>query len=377
MNSKPSIVDLFCGCGGFGLGAELAGFRTIAAIDIEPNLLSSYRLNFPNTKVVEGNISQINSDFWRDIIGQNQPDGVIGGPPCQGFSRMGKRDQSDERNQLIFEFYRQVNILQPKFFVMENVEGIFDPYGAEILSSALKTLKAPYEILGPFLVDAADFGAATRRRRAIVVGYLPDEIETLNLDLFTSSYTSERVTIRDAISDLPGPIESSKSSGQFGLAKLPGHEARISSYAQRARLLPKDGMGWDKAIEWMQKGRVTGFFSTRHTPAVRQRFENVEQGKVDSTSKYPRLKWDGISPTLRAGTGSDRGSFQAVRPIHPDEPRVITVREAARIQGFPDWFVFHPTKWHSFRMIGNSVSPVVSTHILSKILSAMSLKMAA
>ena len=127
----------------------------------------------------------------------------------------------------------------------------------------------------------------------------------------------------------------------------------------------------------MQQGLVTGFFSTKHTAAVEQRFSNVEQGKVDRISKYPRLKWDGISPTLRAGTGSDRGSFQAVRPIHPDDPRVITVREAARIQGFPDWFIFHPTKWHSFRMIGNSVSPVVSTHLLSKILSAMNLKMAA
>lgn len=377
LNSNPSIVDLFCGCGGFGLGAELAGFRTIAAVDIEPNLQSSYRLNFPSTKVVEGDISQIDNDCWRDIIGRNRPDGVIGGPPCQGFSRMGKRDQDDARNQLIFEFYRQVNILQPKFFVMENVEGIFDPYGAEILSSALKTLKAPYEILGPFLVDAADFGAATRRRRAIVVGYLPDEVARLNLELFTHSCTSERTTIRDAISDLPGPIQSSKSGGQFGLAKLPEHTGELSSYARSARELPVDGMGWDKAIKWMQEGHVTGFFSTKHTPVVRQRFESVEQGKVDPISKYPRLKWDGISPTLRAGTGSDRGSFQAVRPIHPDNPRVITVREAARIQGFPDWFVFHPTKWHSFRMIGNSVSPVVSKHILSKILSAMSLKIAA
>ncbi|WP_120502548.1 DNA cytosine methyltransferase [Roseovarius sp. EL26] len=377
MNSAPSIVDLFCGCGGFGLGAELAGFKTVAAIDIEPNLQSSYRLNFPNTKVVEGDISQIDNDCWRDIIGSNRPDGVIGGPPCQGFSRMGKRDQSDKRNQLIYEFYRQVNILRPKFFVMENVEGIFDPYGAEILSSALKTLKAPYKILGPFLVDAADFGAATRRRRAIVIGYLPDEIATLNQDLFTHPYSSDRTTIKDAISDLPGPIETGKLSEQFGLARLSAGGAELSSYARRARSLPKNGMGWNKAIEWMQDGRVTGFFSTQHTPVVRQRFENVEPGKVDSISKYPRLKWDGISPTLRAGTGSDRGSFQAVRPIHPDDPRVITVREAARIQGFPDWFVFHPTKWHSFRMIGNSVSPVVSTHILSKILSAMSLKIAA
>ncbi|MCK4862010.1 MAG: DNA cytosine methyltransferase, partial [Rhodobacteraceae bacterium] len=205
MNSMPSIVDLYCGCGGFGLGAELAGFRSIAAVDIEPKLQSSYRLNFPNTKVVEGDISQIDKDSWRDIIGTIRPDGVIGGPPCQGFSRMGKRDQSDKRNQLIYEFYRQINILNPKFFVMENVEGILDSYGAEILASALKTLKSPYVILGPFLIDAADFGAATRRRRAIVVGYLPDEIGPISLDALVQPVYSKRTTIWDAISDLPNP----------------------------------------------------------------------------------------------------------------------------------------------------------------------------
>src|SRR3546814_16995927 len=91
------------------------------------------------------------------------------------------------------------------------------------------------------------------------------------------------------------------------------------------------------------------------------RFIETAQGKVEPVSHYPKLAWSGQCPTLRAGTGAEKGSFQAMRPIHPTQPRVITVREGARLQGFPDWFMFHPTKWHSFRMIGNSVSPIVST----------------
>jgi DNA (cytosine-5)-methyltransferase 1 len=114
-------------------------------------------------------------------------------------------------------------------------------------------------------------------------------------------------------------------------------------------------------------GTFTGQQATFHTAAVVKRFESVQPGKMDKIGRHPRLDWLGQCPTLRAGTGSDRGSYQSVRPIHPDMPRVITVREAARLQGFPDAHIFHPTVWHSFRMIGNSVSPVIAKAIFSAI----------
>jgi DNA (cytosine-5)-methyltransferase 1 len=111
----------------------------------------------------------------------------------------------------------------------------------------------------------------------------------------------------------------------------------------------------------------TGHRRTAHTREVIKRFKKVKQGGVDPIGRHPRLSWSGQCPTLRAGTGNDRGSFQSVRPIHPEENRVITVREGARLQGFPDRFRFHPTVWHSFRMIGNSVSPIISKAIFSLI----------
>ena len=97
-----------------------------------------------------------------------------------------------------------------------------------------------------------------------------------------------------------------------------------------------------------------------HKPEVASRFAAVKPGTLDKVGRHPRLAWDRQCPTLRAGTGADKGSRQAVRPLHPEEPRVITVREAARLQGFPDRHLFHPTIWHSFRMIGNSVSPIIA-----------------
>lgn len=104
-----------------------------------------------------------------------------------------------------------------------------------------------------------------------------------------------------------------------------------------------------------------------HKADVVRRFATVMPGKMDTVGRHPRLAWDGQCPTLRAGTGADKGSRQAVRPLHPEEPRVITVREAARLQGFPDQHLFHPTIWHSFRMIGNSVSPILAEAVFRAI----------
>lgn len=370
-SERATLIDLFCGCGGFSLGAELAGFRSLAAIDIDPVLQSGYRKNFPNTKAIEGNVSEILKSDWRQLIGNVRPDGIIGGPPCQGFSRIGKRSKDDPRNSLIHHFYRHVDELHPKFFVMENVEGLLDEENCDVLMSAIEQVSGRYQILGPLVVNAAHFGAATKRRRVIVVGYDREDCDPLSVEQLLPN-PGQLATVRDAIGDLPTPIEDAGRTDAFGWAKYPsGLSRRLSNYARTLREAPPEGLGWIEAIQWHKKGFVSGLYSTRHTEAVARRYAMTEGGKSDPVSKSYRLEWSGQCPTLRAGTGSEKGSFQAVRPLHPAESRVITVREAARMQAFPDWFVFHPTKWHSFRMIGNSVSPSVSFGILSKILNVV------
>ena len=124
--TAPTVVDLFGGCGGFSLGAELAGFHSLAAIDIDPTLQSGYRRNFPSTRAVQANIVDLDGAAWRQIIGKTRPDGLLGGPPCQGFSWIGQRRRDDPRNTLLHHFYKQVAILRPKFFIMENVEGLLE-----------------------------------------------------------------------------------------------------------------------------------------------------------------------------------------------------------------------------------------------------------
>lgn len=365
MSSSPTIVDLFCGCGGFGLGAELAGFKTIVAVDIDPTLQSAYKKNFPETHVLNGDLSQLNEESWRIMLNGAEVDGVIGGPPCQGYSRMGKSDKKDPRRTLLGHFFRNVNIINPKFFIMENVEGLMDKKNVYELKNALKILDKKFTVLKPMIIDSSLFGAPTKRKRVILIGYNPQVLPPLVVDDFLPEIPLS-ATVLDAISDLASPIAQSKDKEDFGWREYPECN-ELSTYAKRMRALPRNGLGWNEALKKLSAGIASGYFNTTHMPSVAKRYAETEPGMVDKISRAKKLSWNGLCPTLRAGTGTDKGSHQAVRPIHPEQPRVITVREAARLQGFPDWFIFHPTKWHSFRMIGNSVSPIVSEAILSKV----------
>lgn len=368
----PTIVDLFSGCGGFSLGAHLAGFQSVAALDIDENLQSAYRRNFPRTTAVQASVAEIGPNDWSQLIGRHRPDGVIGGPPCQGFSPIGKRQKDDPRNSLIGHFFRQVAALQPKFFVMENVAGLVNPENRPLLEAGIASLPSRYTVLQPVIVNAASWGAATHRRRVIVVGYDSSEMDPVR-DVELGGQIPN-ATVRDAISDLAEPIPD-EGNGGFGWASY--RCEATSEYARRLRTAPPPGLGTPEARQRLETGQVSGMFETRHLPRISARYASIEGGKSDPITKSYKLRWDGICPTLRAGTGSDRGAFQAVRPLHPEVGRVITVREAARLQGFPDWFTFHAAKWHSFRMIGNSVSPIVSEHLFDLLSPKLSLRLAA
>lgn len=368
---KPGmkVVDLFCGCGGFGLGAKQAGFDVVVAVDIDPTLQSAYKKNFPSTNVITRDLSKMARSDWDVLLEDQAIDGVIGGPPCQGYSRIGKRDINDPRRTLLGHFFRTVNLISPKFFVMENVEGLLDEKNKEELYGAIALADKKYTVLPPMVVDASNFGAPTKRKRVVVIGFDPKE--TPGLDLINFELISlPKVTVKDAIWDIGEPISQQRNGTCFGWAPYRDSDV-ISNYALKMRKKPQDGIGWANAIQKLAQGLISGNFDTVHSPSVRSRYKSLLPGSTDPVSRSKKLEWKGVAPTLRAGTGSDKGSHQAVRPLHPRIPRVITVREAARLQGFPDWFCFHHTKWHSFRMIGNSVSPLVSEEILKKVLQTL------
>ena len=343
------VVDLFSGCGGFSLGARNAGCDLVLSFDIDPILTSSYKMNFPRGNLVLGDVSALSGESCMEMAGGNI-DGIIGGPPCQGFSSIGKRLKSDPRRNLLTHFFRIVSEIQPKFFVMENVKGLIQNHSVGLLKKSLDIVRNDFDLTEPMVLDAAEFGAATKRPRVFVFGFRRD----MNLcfsDKYLDRYRSRPATVREAISDISEATEFGFDEQGFDVWKLK-YSSKLSRYARGLR---------------STTARFTGNTSTKHTDAVRNRFALVEQGKTDKVGRHPRLSWNGQSPTLRAGTGSDRGSFQSLRPIHPEENRVITVREAARLQGFSDEFRFHPTIWHSFRMIGNSVAPTLATAALSAV----------
>lgn len=356
------VIDLFAGVGGMSLGAAKAGFTLAGAVELDPIAIETHQQNFPNSAHLKCDVSSLKGDdLKRELkLKRGELTGIIGGPPCQGFSSMGRRDIEDPRNSLFIHYFRLVGELQPDFFVAENVLGILDSKYDKIRKEALSLLEKKYILLQPITISAKDLGAPTTRTRVFFIGVKKSHkaIATkIKFGLQLEKYNF----VKDALLGLSDEVS-------FNEEEWVSTEKHKDSYiAKISRLIP-EGVGDPESIErFLLKSEVSGMVGTRHTKEVIQRFEMVLEGQTDKVSRAPRLRQNGFCPTLRAGTNKDRGSYQAVRPIHPTQHRVITPREAARLQGFPDWFQFHKTKWHSFRQIGNSVSPIVSEHILRQI----------
>lgn len=361
------VIDLFSGVGGMSLGATLAGCSLAGAIELDPIAISTHEVNFPNSKHLKSDISALSGKVILEEFKLKQKDltGIIGGPPCQGFSSMGKGDIDDPRNSLFLHYFRLIKELQPEFFVAENVPGILRPKYDNIRENAFSQVEDKYEILEPIVLSAKDLGVPTTRTRVFFIGFRKGSFYRLNKDDFAIANINNNY-VGDALLGLPAQVNIDGSEWTE-INKIKGHY-----YTQMLSNNLPEGVGNPDAIaRYLNRNEVSGMMGTLHTKEVIQRFSAVVPGSSDRISKAPRLKIDGYCPTLRAGTGSDKGSFQAVRPIHPSESRVITPREAARIQGFPDWFQFHNTKWHSFRQIGNSVSPFVSQFLLRRIIEKL------
>ena len=366
----PNIIDLFAGAGGLSLGAARAGFDVAAAVELDPFAIATHIKNFPESVHLAQDVSKLSGNELLQLaqVPQGGLDGLIGGPPCQGFSTMGRRDVADLRNNLFDHFFRLVAETRPAFFLAENVPGILDPQYDEIRNHAFAHIdRDTYNILPPIEVKASRYGAPTVRTRFFFFGYDPNRFNgEFNIGHFAPLPGTTPIFVETALTGLPTHIDSKWISEEDGWRSI--EDVGKGYFFDRATNSVPAGIGDLISLErYFGYGKVSGCMGTRHCDKVKERYGALKYGQVDKISKSVRLNPSGFCPTLRAGTGKDKGSYQAVRPIHPYSPRVITPREAARLQGFPDWFVFHRTKWHSFRQIGNSVSPLVSEHILSAI----------
>ena len=363
------IIDLFSGAGGFSLGAIQAGAQVAVCVDCDDDLTSSHRHNFKDIPFLKRDLAETAPATLLNEAGLRSKTitGIIGGPPCQGFSAIGRRDVDDPRNTLVARFFEFVRAIRPGFFIFENVPGLLSERFTRVVDAAVELIPDDYDVVGPIVLNARDFGVASNRARVVLLGVPTGKGSSLGRAIKRNMKAAP--TVQEAFEGLP-PLNEAVAGNGFGWRSLSiGDWDGMCTYARSLREAPPQRHAVAEFILTAHgERRVSGFQTTRHSAAVIKRFQAVEPGQFETISKYQRLRLDSPAPTLRAGTGRDRGCYQAARPIHPTEPRVIGVREAARLQGFPDWFVFHTTKWHSFRMIGNSVSPPMAKRLVGSCL---------
>ena len=367
--SRPIGIDLFAGAGGMSLGFEQAGFDIAAAVEIDPIHCATHEYNFPHTETICASVIDLTGEEIRrrSKLGSQDVDVVFGGAPCQGFSLMGKRAFDDPRNHLVFHYVRIVKELNPKYCVFENVKGLTLGQHAQFLSELIEALdNAGYDVLTPYQVlNAADYGVPQDRRRLFLIGTRKDlkapQYPTVN---------SSRTTVWDAIGDLPNADDFTILSHTDA---VPVQWTTTSSYGRRLRGFETDPLdyGYQRKFD---PNVLTCSPLTEHTQLSKDRFAATLQGKTETVSRFRKLEPNGLCNTLRAGTDSARGAHTSPRPIHPLFPRVITVREAARLHSYPDWFRLHATKWHGCRQIGNSVPPLLARAVASEIIKAQGVK---
>lgn len=380
MNDRPIGIDLFAGAGGMSLGFEQAGFDIAAAVEIDPIHAAVHHFNFPETAVLARSIVGLTGKELRDRagIGRRAVDVVFGGPPCQGFSLIGHRMLDDSRNQLVKEFVRLVDELGAKSFVFENVKGLTIGKHRAFLESLIDVFEdAGYRVRIPWKVlNAINYGVPQDRQRLFLLGAkkgvrvpdYPRESSTTEDDLFARNGLNATPTCHQALGDLP---DVEQSDELMTSDSMPYHsDGVLSDYARELRCETDEAWHFGHARNW-QPDMLTSSMRTVHTDISRKRFAATPEGEIEPISRFFKLARTGVSNTLRAGTDSARGAFTSPRPIHFKFPRCITVREMARLHGYPDWFRFHVTKWHGARQIGNSVPPPLARAVASSIIQAL------
>lgn len=362
-SGRPIAVDLFCGAGGMSLGFEEAGFTIAAGVDHDPIHARTHERNFPSCRTLACDVADLCGDEICEAadIPSEEIDVVIGGPPCQGFSMIGKRKKDDPRNLLLYEFARIIEELQPRYWVMENVKGLMIGAARSVMWSFLRRVrKAGYAIVEPLQVlNATDYGVPQRRKRVFIIGYKPSLSAPSYPTRATNATAKNKIscpTVWDAISDLHLLDDCDE------LLREDTYHGELDIGTEYSRILRGEiDDPYDHSLKRDSKCRVlTGCRRSAHTKETVDRFTKTAPGSYEPTSRFYRLTKDGASNVLRAGTGRSYGGFTAPRPIHPVMPRCITVREAARLHSFPDWFQFDSTIWHGFRQVGNSVPPFLA-----------------
>jgi len=363
---RPTVLDVFAGVGGLNLGFEQAGFDVAAAIEIDPVHAATHEFNFPLCRMHCADATRISgAAIGRELSAPI--DVIVGGAPCQGFSMIGKRALDDPRNGLVKHFLRLVVELEPTVFVLENVRGLTVGKHRQLLDELAVAFEAAgYSVRLPWQVlNARHFRVPQDRQRLFLLGARGAMAPRYPI----ADILAAMPTCQDALDDLPDAerFDELVSSDSVHIGEPP---PVLSAYAREMRCL--DGSAWHYGYEREWDSQImSASLRTAHSEISRRRFRNTRPAAVEPISRFYKLAADGVSNTLRAGTDSARGAFTSPRPIHYRYDRCVTIREMARLHGFPDWFRFHVTKWHGGRQVGNSVPPPLARAVATCVREAL------
>lgn len=337
---KPIALDLFCGSGAVSLGLRQAGFEVVGAVDYEAGACRTYRANHPSVRLLEQDIRQVDPDQFADLI-PGKLDLLVVCAPCQPFSSQNRhKSDADSRNDLVAESKKFIIRFNPSLVFLENVPGLASTDIFDEFTSWLRD-EAGYDVADPMRVDAAELGVPQRRSRMILVAAKGASLQKA----ITIARTS-RMTVGHVIRDLPEP-----PIGRTAAEADPLHYARKHSplNIERLRHIPIDGGGRESLPLHLQLAC--------HRNAKKSAFSDT----------YGRMSWSDVAPTLTTGcTDITRGRF-----AHPVQNRAITLREAARLQSFPDEYVFFGNASQVAMQIGNAVPPKMMYNIACSLKAAL------
>lgn len=319
---KPTAFALFAGAGGMSLGLQEAGFDVAVATDSEPASMATHLANWPDKPFLLRDVRRVDGQQLVDLAGGQWPDLVVGGPPCQGFSTIGAKLSSDPRNALFNEFARLVEELSPRAFIMENVRALVSMYGGRFRRQIDERFRAMGYRVNCAVVDAADFGVPQHRLRVLFVGTLGFDYAFPEPTHGEAASLRPWVTVGEAIMDL-----ADKGS------EIPSHDALRHGEVvlERYRLIPEGG----------------------RLPPPEELPTRIRRKNFGNS--YKRLHR--CKPALTMVPGNN--AF----PVHPTLDRSLTPREAARLQTFPDDFVFSGDRRRQCILVGNAVPPLLAREV--------------
>ena len=375
----PTAIDLFSGAGGLSAGFEQAGFRLLAANDLDEYASATYRVNNPKTRFLSGPLERISAEDFLGAVGlrHGELDALIAGLPCQAFSvNNHQRGIHDQRSGLFRDYLRIVSGIMPRFVVIENVTGIASTNDGIVFDEIMNKLSGLGYCVDARILRAEEYGVPQERRRVFFLGTRdsnsvkwPKPTHTgYDHILRNSRDLKPLITVADAISDLP-PL----AYGQ-GLDEMPYTEEAHSEYQRMLRAGSRC---------------VFNHVAARLGPINRERITHIPQGgswrdlphhllptgmkrarRSDHTKRYGRLHPDRQACTILTKCDLHWGAY-----IHPEQSRTLTVREAARLQSFPDSFRFKGNKSEQYKQVGNAVPPLVAQSVANAILAMMTDRM--